>query len=101
VALINCTECNKEISENSAACIGCGAPIAAKQPKKGDFIPYTDQEVSVMLSKKKNTSHILHLLLSLVTAGIWIIMWLLIAISNSSVNSKIDATIKKGKKFKR
>jgi hypothetical protein len=101
MALINCSECNKEISENAASCIGCGAPVAARQPKKGDIVPYSDQEVSVMLSKKKRTSHILHLLLSIVTAGIWIIMWLLISASNSSVNSKIDSTIKKGKKFKK
>lgn len=32
---------------------------------------------------RTKTSHILHLLLSLVTAGIWIIVWILMAQSNS------------------
>lgn len=29
MALIKCSECGKEISDKAAACIGCGAPIAA------------------------------------------------------------------------
>ena len=31
MALINCPDCNKEVSENAQTCIGCGAPIAAKR----------------------------------------------------------------------
>ena len=30
------------------------------------------------------TSHVLHLLLSLITVGIWVPVWLLIALNNSS-----------------
>jgi hypothetical protein len=101
MALINCVECNKEISDTATTCIGCGAPIGVVKPKKGDMVPYTDQEVSVMLTKKKKTSHLLHLILSACTVGFWAIMWVLVSISNSSVNSKIDSTIKKGKKFKK
>ncbi len=101
MALINCDECGKEISDSASSCPGCGAPVAAAKPKKGDIVPYTDQEVAVMLSKKKKTSHLLHVILSFFTAGIWIIAWLIIAISNSSENSKIESKIKKGKKFKK
>ena len=101
MALINCAECDKEISDSAASCPGCGAPVAAAKSKKGDRVPYTDQEVAVMLSKKKKTSHLLHLFLSVITAGIWLILWALIAISNSSENSKIDSKIEKGKKFKK
>ncbi len=99
MALIECHECGKEISDSATSCPSCGAPVRAKQHKKGNTVPYTDQEVAVLLSKKKKTSHVLHLLLSIVTAGIWIIIWILVAISNSSENSKIDRQIRKGKKI--
>lgn len=59
---------------------------------------YSSAEVAVMLSKKKKTSHVLHLLLSVVTAGLWVFMWLLCGISNSMENSRIDRKIAKGKK---
>lgn len=36
------------------------------------------------------TSHILHLLLSLVTGGLWLIVWVVVAISNASKRSQID-----------
>lgn len=29
MAMINCSECGKDISDKAAACIGCGAPIVA------------------------------------------------------------------------
>jgi hypothetical protein len=32
VALINCPECNKEISDKAAACIGCGCPVTHPPP---------------------------------------------------------------------
>ena len=99
MALIKCHECGKEISDSASSCPGCGAPVVAAKPKKGGFIPYTDQEVAVLLSKKKKTSHVLHLLLSIITVGIWIIIWVLVTISNSSENAKIDRQIKKGKKI--
>ena len=99
MALIECHECGKEISDSANYCPGCGAPVRVKQHKKGDTVPYTDQEVAVLLSKKKKTSHVLHLLLSIITAGVWIIIWLIVALSNSIENSKIDNQIRKGKKI--
>lgn len=44
-------------------CSECGKPTLHIQPK---------------------TSHVLHLLLSLITVGIWVPVWLLIALNNSS-----------------
>lgn len=61
-------------------------------------VPYSDQEVAVMLSQKKQTSHILHLLLSIITGGLWLIVWLLVASSNSSHNKRIEKRILKGKR---
>lgn len=100
MALVNCTECGKEISDLAAACPGCGAPARQKMPARGSYVPYSDQEVAVMLSKRKKTSHLLHLILSLITFGLWIFIWLLVGISNANENAKIDAKIKKGKKVK-
>ena len=46
-----------------------------------------------LLSKKKKTMHILHLLLSLFTGGLWVLPWIIISISNSNENHKIDKRI--------
>ena len=43
--------------------------------------------------RKKKTSHVLHLLLSVITGGVWLIMWALCSIANASQNSKIDKEI--------
>ncbi len=43
--------------------------------------------------RKKKTSHILHLILSVITAGAWIIVWIICALSNSIENAKIDRQI--------
>ena len=99
MALINCHECKREISDSAISCPGCGSPISLAQPKKGNMTPFAAQEVAVMLSKKKNTSHILHLLLSIITGGIWVVVWIIVALSNSMENSKIDSQIKRGKKL--
>lgn len=34
MALINCQECGAQISDQAASCPKCGAPVAAKAPKK-------------------------------------------------------------------
>jgi len=102
MALINCFECDKQISDQAPACPHCGVPLKStsdSKPKRGDRVPYSDQEVALMLSKKKKTSHVLHLLLSVVTAGLWVIIWILVGVSNASENARIDSNIKKGKKF--
>lgn len=38
---------------------------------------------------QKQTSHVLHLLLSLITAGLWLPIWLLVACSNCSARNDI------------
>lgn len=98
MALIQCPDCGKDVSSSAEACNGCGAPIAsAFVAQKGGQVPYSDQEVAVMLSKKKTTSHILHLLLCIPTVGLWVVIWILVALSNSMENSRIDRVIAKGK----
>lgn len=102
MALINCPDCGKEISDKAPTCPGCGAPIGSAAPvnEKGTTIPYSDQEVAVMLSKKPKTSHVLHLLLSIVTAGLWVVVWILVAVNNSIEGGRIDRRIAKGKKIR-
>lgn len=48
-----------------------------------------------LLSKKKKTSHVLHLILSLVTVGLWIPVWIIVCISNAIENYKVDRQIDK------
>ena len=102
MSLISCPECEKEVSSHAPACPGCGVPMSKKSGKlkKGDRIPLSDAEVAVLLSKKRNTSHLLHLVLCIPTVGFWLIMWLLMAVNNNSVNTTIDKQIRKGKKAK-
>ena len=57
---------------------------------------YSNQEVAVKLSQKKNTSHVLHLLLSIITGGLWIPVWVLCALSNALSRGTIDRNIKSG-----
>lgn len=42
---------------------------------------------------KLKTNHILHLLLSLITCGFWIIIWFLISLSNSRNRTKYEKLI--------
>ena len=99
MSLIDCPECGRQVSSKAPACPNCGAPIEADTTtNKRGRVPYTDQEVAVLLSKKKKTNHVLHLLLSFITAGIWLLIWLLVAASNGSENKKIDRMVAKGKK---
>ena len=55
-----------------------------------------DYEMFIRLSNKKKTSHVLHLILSIISCGIWLPIWLLVVLSNSLENSKIDRMIKGG-----
>jgi len=48
--LINCNECNKEVSSQAACCPHCGAPIAIAQESKVAGTPLTTvQETSKKL----------------------------------------------------
>lgn len=102
MGLIACPDCGKDVSDRAAACNGCGAPIEADDTvaKPGTTVSYSQQEVSVMLSRKKRTNHVLHFLLSIVTIGFWVVVWILVALSNSMENARIDRKIAKGKQIK-
>ena len=50
--------------------------------KKETNIEYEKKEIERLIANQK-VNHILHLILSLVTAGFWLIIWLLISLSSS------------------
>lgn len=60
MALINCQECNKQISDKAEICIGCGAPVI-KELLKSDFESDTilTQEVSTEENISLNTSNLI------------------------------------------
>jgi|GEM_PF-1478161 hypothetical protein len=43
---------------------------------------YCPEDDRMVLAEKQTPNHILHLILSLVTAGLWIIVWVLVALLN-------------------
>jgi len=77
MALINCPECNKEISDKAPACPGCGSPIAAApairaaaKEADGSGVPQlqTIQETSKQLKSQ--------MVMSLVLFGAGVVFWL-------------------------
>jgi hypothetical protein len=43
-----------------------------------------------ILTKKHKTSHILHLLLSVVTGGLWVPVWILVTVSDAIERGKVE-----------
>ena len=76
MALINCNECGTEVSDRATACIKCGTPL--------------NEEVALLENKMVETNHILHLLLSIVTFGLWLFIWVAITIGNIWENRSIE-----------
>jgi hypothetical protein len=46
----------------------------------------------ILLAKRQHyeTSHLLHLVLSIFTAGIWVPVWVLVSLSNANERRRID-----------
>ena len=102
MALIDCPECGKQISNKAPTCPGCGVPmalgVAVERKSSGERVPYSDQEVARLISTKSKTSHLLHFFLSLFTLGLWLPVWFIIGITNGIANDLIDTKIAKGQK---
>lgn len=49
--------------------------------------------IFVLQNRKRKTSHILHLILTLLTGGFWVFMWAGLALNNSNHNRDIDRQI--------
>jgi hypothetical protein len=53
----------------------------------------TQQQILLSQRAALKTGHVLHLILTIFTAGFWIIPWVLVALSNKIERSRIDAKI--------
>ena len=111
VALITCPECRGEVSDKAAACPRCGYPIMPTQmppaaPAPVDPSGVLDQklnEAAVMARQRggrmvvdsrssteavftfiKTPNHALHGILTLFTAGLWGIVWLIVAFGGTT-----------------
>lgn len=52
-----------------------------------------NERIYVLNGQKKTTNHILHLLLCIPTAGLWLVFWFLVTMQNSRHNKRIDKKI--------
>lgn len=59
-----------------------------------------NEKIFVLNSRKKATNHIFHLILSVLTGGLWLIVWLIAASNTSSHNKKLDDQINQIMKYK-
>ena len=65
MALIQCGECGKEVSDKAAACPNCGAPIAVPQHAVATPVPVIQQVQIVRQPKSRGIYIILGLLLGM------------------------------------
>ncbi len=49
-----------------------------------------NDELFLLANQKRNTNHVLHLILTICTGGFWVIVWLLVANSNNRHNDAIN-----------
>lgn len=52
-----------------------------------------NEKLFVLTSQKKNTNHILHVIMTVLTGGLWLIVWGITMRSNDSHNKKLDQQI--------
>ena len=70
MALINCPECSKEISDSAPSCPSCGAPIASAKETQaaGAQLPTTQ------LTSKKLKTHMAISILAVIIGGVWLMV---------------------------
>jgi hypothetical protein len=52
-----------------------------------------NEKLFVLTSQKKNTNHILHVIMTILTGGLWLIVWGITMRSNESHNKKLNKQI--------
>ncbi|PMU12779.1 hypothetical protein C1X90_34975, partial [Pseudomonas sp. GP01-A9] len=52
-----------------------------------------NEKLFVLTSQKKNTSHVLHVIMTVLTGGLWLIVWGITMRSNDAHNKKLDKQI--------
>ncbi len=52
-----------------------------------------NEKLYVLTTQKKKTSHVLHVIMTVLTGGLWLIVWGLTMRSNDAHNKKLDKQI--------
>jgi hypothetical protein len=52
-----------------------------------------NNSIILLEMRKKKTMHVLHLLLSLISGGLWLIVWIICGLSNHFYNKGLDEKI--------
>lgn len=52
-----------------------------------------NEKLFVLTSRKRNTNHILHLIMTVLTGGLWLIVWGMTMRNNDAHNKKLDMQI--------
>lgn len=52
-----------------------------------------NEKLFVLTNQKKNTNHILHIIMTVLTGGLWLFVWGIIMRSNNAHNKRIDKQI--------
>lgn len=52
-----------------------------------------NEKLFVLTNQKKNTNHILHVIMTVLTGGLWLIVWGITMRSNDAHNRKLDKQI--------
>jgi len=52
-----------------------------------------NEKLFVLTTQKKSTNHILHVIMTVLTGGLWLIVWGITMRSNDSHNKKLDMQI--------
>lgn len=89
MALVQCGECGGKVSERAPTCPACGAPRNATRDALSVVVDdhlaagarlesRTDR--AAVLVYGRPVSHLLHLVLSLVTLGLWLVVWFFLSL---------------------
>lgn len=75
MALIACSECNKQISDKAAACPHCGAPVSRSSAPSPELQPERPMATAAVPLVKKGTHPATWIaLVMIVVAGVWFFM---------------------------
>ena len=98
--LIDCPACGRQVSEAAGACPACGHPLGPPEPsvhgsqildqklieaaaqarqRGGRIVVDSRSETEAVFTFVKTPNHVLHGILTVLTAGIWLIVWLVVA----------------------
>lgn len=103
-----CDECGETISDKAPACPHCGNPrnngtvpldyrkdvlaqgIATRLARPGKWRVETQTDTYAIVVGGQPVNHILHLLLTVLTLGLWVIVWIIVAAGGGEKRYKLE-----------